>query len=109
MAWEAGLNNNASLADAVRAELESWTPDQLAEAIANDKYERLFPFTRLDDKALWERRHRAFNRWVAEAIDRPLDVLIDNCMERAIRTDTTDNGGFEVWIDKGGLSKVRVS
>ena len=105
MAWEAGLNCNAELRDAVREALEEWHPGDLALAIANDKYTRMFPFT-LSNKTL-QRRKRAFDRWVSQLETLPTDILIDECMRRAERTDTADNGGFAIWIDKGGCSKVK--
>ena len=102
MAWESGLTYNAALADEVREQLELKPIAWLARAIANDKYERTFP-------GLHNPKHdKAFDRWERKATTLPLDVLVDECLRRAERTNTSDNGGGYVWIDRGGCSKVRL-
>ena len=101
MAWESGLAYNAALADEVREQLELKPVVWLATAIANDKYARVFP-------VYTEGSQRAFDRWVRKLAMLPLDVLVDECMRRAERTDTADNGGGVIWIDKGGCSWVKV-
>ena len=106
MAWDSGIAYNASLADAVRETLETWTVHDLAVAIANDRYERMFPFTLRADTL--ERRHRAFERWIRNLETLPHDVLVDECMDCAEKTNTADNGGFAIWIDKSGCSKVKL-
>ena len=101
MAWEAGLSYSPVLADLLREQLELKSVMWLATAIANDKYARVFP-------VYTEGSQRAFDRWVRKLATLPLDVLVDECMRRAERTDTADNGGGVIWIDKGGCSRVRL-
>lgn len=103
MAWESGVGrmNNGAVTDATREALEAKPVEWLAKAIANDNYERIFP--------VWnERNQRSFDKWVTKYSQLPHDVLVDVCMERAERTNSADNGGGMIWIDKGGCSKVKL-
>ncbi len=98
MSWDAQLNYNADMRDATLAAIEQLTVDELATAIANDKY---CMFT------AYKTKHGAiFNRWERQARQLTHDVLVDECYRRALRTNTADNGGGVIWIDKGGCSKV---
>ena len=101
MAWEAGLSYSPVLTNLLREQLELKPVVWLATAIANDKYARVFP-------VYTEGSQRAFDRWVRKLAMLPLDVLVDECLRRAERTNTSDNGGGYVWIDRGGCSKVRL-
>lgn len=98
MAWEAQLGFNAEVQEATRTAIEELTVDELALAIANDKYSMFGAYSPKHDAI--------FDRWVTEAKQLTHDVLVDECYRRACRTDTSDNGGGVIWIDKGGCSKV---
>lgn len=102
MAWESGVSYNAALADAVRDVLETKDTTWLATALANDKYARIF-------SGNYNPKHgRAFDRYLARFSELPHDMLVDACMDCAERTNTADNGGYVIWIDKDGCSTVEL-
>jgi hypothetical protein len=103
MAWESQISFNAEVADATREALEKKDAQWLATAIANDRYVRIF------GGATWnERNQKAFDRWVYQGSQLSHDVLVNECMRRAERTDTADNGGGVIWIDANGHSRVEL-
>lgn len=102
MAWEAGLSYNGALAEAVREALEKQPVEWLADALANDKWARIF------DGNYNAKHGHAFDRYAAHYRELPHDVLVDLCMDVATRTDTTANGGNPVWIDRDGCSVVEL-
>jgi hypothetical protein len=103
MAWESGISYNAALADAVREALESKDITWLATALANDKYARIF-------NGNYNPKHtRAFDRYLTQFSTLPHDILVDACMDCVTRTNTANNGGSVIWIDKKGCSTVELS
>ena len=98
MSWEAQLNYNADMRDALLSALEALDKDELVLAIANDRYCMFTTFK--------EKHSAIFDRWVRDLSKLTHDVLVDDCYRRALRTNTADAGGGVIWIDKGGCSKV---
>ncbi len=109
MAWE--LGSFAHYYDELVEALESMTPDQLATALANDDYERNPRFDNYLRPARWHRE--ISKKWYDGRKGYylkfcPAGVLVLIAVERIERTNTQDNGGGVIWIDKDGLSRVEL-
>ncbi len=109
MAWE--LGSFAHYYDELVSALESLTSDQLATALANDDYERSPRFNRWGMSPRWHREisHKWYDGRKGFYLKYCVhESLVSIAVERIERTNTQDNGGGVIWIDKDGLSRVEL-
>lgn len=98
MAWEISITADGW--QKIRAELEQWEPDDLIEAICDDRFEMVY------DKAGYAHAQRAFDAEKQRLAHLPHDVLADRAFELVEHTNTCENGGFGYWIDREGFHVV---
>lgn len=109
MAWE--LKPYGHYAHEIEAALQQWSARELAEALANDDYAANRRFRSYGRNSHWYREvtEKWFNGRVGYYIKfLAHDQLVDACMETLDRTNTTNNGGGVIWIDREGVSVVEL-
>lgn len=102
MAWEHSYVPEAY--DLARAELETWTREALAEALAEYNYGKFH------GDPPWRPGNPHYRGgWTMETVLHPRlahDILVDACMDAIMDVYTCDNGGWAMWIDFDGYHKV---
>jgi len=98
MAWEISIT--AEGWQEIRDELEQWEPDDLIEAICDDRFEMVY------EKAGHDHAQRAFDAEKKRLEGLPHDILVDRAFELLEQTNTCENGGYAYWIDREGFHVV---
>ena len=98
MAWEISIS--AEGWQEIREKLEDWSNEALIDAIADDKFEAVYEKADLEHATLAATAER--NR----IADIPHDLLVDRAFELIEQNNTSDNGGWNYWVDREGYHKV---